>query len=94
MEYKKKQLFLDIKSKKKYSNEENPITKISKDQIKNTIQTKLNVESLDQSDKQNLNKENITSLEKDLGGMEDFGFYYRALDAISPRSQLLFDIGD
>jgi DNA polymerase-3 subunit gamma/tau len=31
---------IDIKSKKKYTNEENPITKISKDQIKNTIQTK------------------------------------------------------
>ena len=39
-------------------------------------------------------KKSIYSLEKELGGMEDLGFYYKALDAISPRSQLLFDVGD
>jgi len=39
-------------------------------------------------------KKNINSLEKEFMEMKDLGFYYTVLDAISPRSQLLFDIGD
>ena len=42
----------------------------------------------------NTRKKRIKSLEVELGGMEDEGFYYRALDAFSPRSKLLFDIKD
>ena len=39
-------------------------------------------------------KKRIKSLEAEFGEMEDEGFYYQALDAFSPRSKLLFDIGD
>ena len=42
----------------------------------------------------NSRKKRIKSLEAELGGIEDEGFYYRALDAFSPRSKLLFDIVD
>jgi DNA polymerase-3 subunit gamma/tau len=39
---------IEIKNKKKFTNEENQITKISKDQIKNTIQTKPSLSSQSQ----------------------------------------------
>jgi DNA polymerase-3 subunit gamma/tau len=39
---------IEKKNKKKFTNEENPITKISKDQIKNTIQTKPSLSSQSQ----------------------------------------------
>jgi len=52
-------------SKKKIEkeNEKIDINKNTKKQIKNTIQTKLNVESLDQSDEKIFSKENISSFE-------------------------------
>ena len=44
-------------------NEKIDIDKNTKEQIKNTIQTKLNVESLDQLEEKNLSKESIASFE-------------------------------
>ena len=40
----------------------------------------------------NIQKNRIALFEREQGKMEDFGFYYKALDAIVPRTQLLFNI--
>ena len=37
-------------------------------------------------------KERIVSFHKEQGQMKDWGFFYKAQDAIVPRSQLLFKL--